>query len=1061
MSILLVCLAKTFPYISFIQTYQKFFGGALVTTDQEVFGCSYHRIHLFRLVSLDRLLLLLIILFQTNSLLGSIAPVRFNHITTKEGLSVNAVRSILEDSQGFMWFGTTFGLNRYDGSRVKVFLNDPLDETSIPGARISALCEDLSGVMWIGTEYEGMGRYNRDMENFENFAHDPDNPNSLVGNNVTCLLGDSRGGLWIGTENGLSRFLPATGEFLNFHHEPGNAASIAQDRITSLAETPGGRLWVGTENGAVSVIHLDDYSITQMFLARPFSSISASAMLADSMDECLWVGRIALGVYRWDYHTEEIEYIRDEDELVSPLDGISSISKGMDGTVWITGGDGLANYNPKNKEITYFKHDANEPGSIGDNLLYASLVDTKGVLWITSNSAGVSYYDPGLIRFRLEQNKPGDINSIRTNAVFSISEDHVGNIWFGTLKGGSSCMNPHTGIFTHYNSLETLGKTEWWTRDYIACITSDRHHRVWIGTFLCGIFRHEFQDQVFKQYRNIDNVPNSLSDKTVLDILETRLGDIWIATETQGLEKYDEKTDAFIHYPHDPENPQSLSNNSTLCLLEDRAGYIWVGTAGGGLNQFDRQKETFKHFKVVSNTSNSITSNTIQNLYEDESQTLWIGTRGGGLNRMNRERTRISTLDLHSRLMDLSISGILQDDDGFLWLSTNQGLMKAHPDTGLVNTYTPSDGIQESFYSQSCLKAKNGLMYFGGSSGYNVFHPDSIHNNPYIPAIVITSLSINYAEVSIGEIRNGRTILEKSITQTDKLNLSYRDKVVSFRFAALNYSASQKNHYSYMLEGYDAGWIDAHSTPWAQYMNLPAGDYTFRVMGSNNDGVWNLEGASIGLSISPPFWKTWWFNVITLVVLIGFIFIYIQLRLHRLKTQRTSLENLVRERTAALKEEIEERQRVEIEKNALKVDHLKRELLTQSLHLNEKQQIMDGLENELVDLRKMKPEQFRTKLNKLINFLRDRSSVKQGWEDFEIWFTEIHTGFYSELRNDFPQLTESELKVCALLRLNMISKDIAKIMNVQSSSVDIYRHRIRKKLEISSEENLSTFLSKY
>jgi len=244
-------------------------------------------------------------------------------------------------------------------------------------------------------------------------------------------------------------------------------------------------------------------------------------------------------------------------------------------------------------------------------------------------------------------------------------------------------------------------------------------------------------------------------------------------------------------------------------------------------------------------------------------------------------------------------------------------------------------------------------------------------------------------------------------------------------------------------------------------MNIPAGDYIFRVRGSNNDGVWNLDGARIKISIAPPFWKTWWFKTLVVISLLGIILVYIQLRTYRLIVQRDKLEALVRERTAQLKLEIEERQRVELEKTTLKLDHLKRELLTQSLHLNDKQQIMDNLQGELESFSKLSWDDIRPRIKKLIRFLRDRSSVKQGWEDFEIWFTEIHTGFYSELRNEHPGLSENELKVCALLRLNLISKDIAKVMNVQSATIDIYRHRIRKKLEISSEENLSTFLSKY
>ncbi len=988
-------------------------------------------------------------------------PVSFNHLSAKDGLTMNAVYSILEDSQGFMWFGTRSGLNRYDGSEIKTFLYDPMDDSSIPGPHVSALCEDSDSIMWVGTTTGGFGRYNRDLETFVNYTHDPDNFNSVVSNTVSCLFTDSRGALWIGTHEGLSRYVPSTGKFMSFHHDPDNEKSLAQDRILCIAETPGGRLWVGTENGAATTISLDDYSMFRKVHIRPSTSISITTMYADSIDECLWIGRFGLGVHRWDYNKDKFELIRDPALPLSPVDGVHSISKDRDGSLWFSSAGGLANYNHESKTFTNYYHNANDPGSLGDNLLYTTHVDRQGILWVGTEAAGVSYYDRDLLRFRLEQSKEDDINSIRANAVFSISQDPVGNIWFGTTEGGTSVMDATSGSFTHYNSLETMGKTEWWSRDYISRVRSDRNHRIWIGTFSCGLFRLDYPTQSLTHYRNRDNVENSFSDKTTRDILETRDGNIWIATESEGLDRYNEDIDAFEHFKHDPDNPQSLSSNFTYCLLEDNAGYIWIGTSDGGLNQFDRATGVFKRFMVDRNSSNSISSNRIVSLYEDDLQTLWIGTSGGGLNKLDKARKEISTLDLHSSLANMSIYGILQDDHHFLWLSSNQGILKAHPDSGLVNRYTLSDGAQESFYFQSCLEARDGKMYFGGGEGYNVFHPDSIKNNEYIPPVVLTGLAINYEDVSIGEARDGRVILNKSITQTDKLKLNYRDKVLTFKFAALNFSASYKNHYSYKLVGYDENWINADNTPLAQYMNIPAGDYIFRVRGSNNDGVWNLDGARIKISIAPPFWKTWWFKTLVVISLLGIILVYIQLRTYRLIVQRDKLEALVRERTAQLKLEIEERQRVELEKTTLKLDHLKRELLTQSLHLNDKQQIMDNLQGELESFSKLSWDDIRPRIKKLIRFLRDRSSVKQGWEDFEIWFTEIHTGFYSELRNEHPGLSENELKVCALLRLNLISKDIAKVMNVQSATIDIYRHRIRKKLEISSEENLSTFLSKY
>lgn len=1032
------------------------FVGAHVTSSRKIFSIlCLHRAQPW-LVSL-----LLVLGFSTHTFTSEM-PLRFDHLTVKEGLSMNAVRTLLEDSQGFMWFGTRFGLNRYDGVEFKTFLHDPKDDNSLPSPKITALCEDSLRVMWVGTADGGFSRYDRELERFENFSHDPENPNSVVSNRVTSLFSDSKGALWIGTEEGLSRYDPSTGQFITFHPDPQNDRSLAQDRITCMAETPGGMLWVGTENGAATVIFLeDDYKMHRKVLIRPSTSVSLAAMMADSVNECLWIGRFGVGVHRWDYNADKFTTIYNREAFVTPIDGVTSISKGHDGSIWFGSAGGLANYVLETENLTYYYHDENDPGSLGDNVTHANMVDRQGILWVATEAGGVSYYDPALIRFKLVQKEMDNINSIRANAVWSISQDPHGNIWFGTIEGGTSVKDAQTGTFTHYNSFKTLGVTEWWSRDYVARVLVDRSNRVWIGTFSCGLFTLDPPGRTLNHYRNREDDPNSFADKTTRDILETRDGSIWIGTEASGLERYNPETDDFDHYQHDSDDSTSISSNYLYSLLEDKAGYIWVGTLDGGLNQFDRETGKFQRFMLDSEGNNSLTSNCVPALYEDADQTLWIGTRGGGLNRLNKDRTEITVLDLPWNPTDISISSILQDDSDFLWLSTNHGILKAHPDSGLINQYTESDGVQDDFYFLSSLKADDGYMYFGGGNGYNVFHPDSIKNNQYIPPLVITGLSINYEPVEIGEEIDGRIILDRSITQSDKIELSYRDKVITLKFAALNYSASYKNHYTYMLEGYDEDWIEADLTPVAQYMNIPAGEYTFRFRGSNNDGVWNLEGSSLKIIIAPPFWKTWWFKAGSLIILLGSILAYIQLRTYRLMDQRDKLEVLVRERTTQLKVEIEERQKIEIEKSELKMDHLKRELLTQSLHLNDKQQIMDNLQHELEQFSKLSWDDVKPKITKLLRFLRDRSTVKQGWEDFEVWFTEIHTGFYSELRESHPKLSESELKVCALLRLNLISKDIAKVMNVQPSSIDIYRHRIRKKLELSSEENLSTYLSKF
>ncbi len=1015
-------------------------------------------INVYRHRSLLHQLIVSILYLASFSLFADDLPVKFEHLTVADGLSENGVYTIVEDRQGFMWFGTRLGLNRYDGKEFKVFSYNPMDKNSLPGYKISALCVDQEGVLWVGTSSGGMSKYISSQERFENFQHDPEDPNSLPGNNVTALFSDSRGSLWVGTEQGLSQYNKTTQTFTNFYHDSEDPNSISQNRILSFAEYPTGSLWVGTENGSLMQVSLDDYSIVLYLYARARTSVTLKYILPDTLNNFLWLARFGDGVRKIDLGSQKLKYFGTaKDNIDQILDGPMSISRSKQGIIWIGTVAGLVSYDTNTGNFQSYLHDENDQASISNNMVLSTYIDRQDNVWIGTES-GVDHYDPGLVRFHHYRHQADNPNSIPANNVFSVSEDHQKNIWIGTLQGGASVINAQSGKFTHYAG---LSPNPAWPIDFISRLRSDSSNILYIGTFSCGLFTLDIASQTFKHYRNDERIPSSFSGKTTKDILIARDQSIWIATEAQGLDRFDKSAGSFEHFKHNPENPNSINSNFVYTLLEDHAGDIWVGTADKGLNRFNRNNNVFSHYEVAVDADSSIRSNCVLSLFEDNNHNLWIGTRNGGLNKLRPDRQGFSTLDLHAEPSELTIYSILQDDQQFLWLSTNRGLLKAHPDSGLVNRYTESDGVQESFYFNSSTKTDKGEMYFGGADGLNVFHPDSIRNNLFVPPVVLTGLAINYEDVPIGKNRQGRTILDKSITQKKELNLLHSDKVISFKFAALNFSASYKNQYSYKLEGYDEDWIEAAHNPVAQYMNIPAGSYTFRTRGSNNDDVWNLAGASIILNIAPPFWRTWWFQSLMIVALISFILTYIQLRISRLIAQRNELEKLVRERTAQLKEEIEERQRVELEKTELKLDHLKRELLTQSLHLNDKQQIMDNLQGELESIVKLKREDIQPKLKKLLRFLRDRSSVKRGWEEFELWFTEIHTGFYTNLREAHPELSENELKVCALLRLNLISKDIAKVMNVQSSSIDIYRHRIRKKLEIEGEKNLSTFLSKY
>jgi len=360
----------------------------------------------------------------------------------------------------------------------------------------------------------------------------------------------------------------------------------------------------------------------------------------------------------------------------------------------------------------------------------------------------------------------------------------------------------------------------------------------------------------------------------------------------------------------------------------------------------------------------------------------------------------------------------------------------------LVNTYHIKEGVQSTnFYFSSRLKDSQGYFYFGGTNGFNRFHPDSIKNNSHIPPVVITSFKINYEEVPIGKELNGRVILTNPITETESITLTHKDKTLSFTYAALDYSDPERNRYEYYLENFDNDWINAGTRRFVTYTSLDPGEYAFHVRASNNDGVWNQHGVSLAILIKPPFWKAWWFIFGEILFVCICIYSGFAIRLRIVQTQ--------------------ERRKAKEQQYQLKLDHQQRELVSKSMDLIEKQDFMESILAELKLLEKAKEEECQLVLKKMIRHLTQLVSFNHVWDEFEKWFTEIHSGFLKNLGGDYPTLTAKELKVCALLRLNMLSKEIAGLMNVEPATVEIYRYRIRKKLQLSKGENLIHFLSNY
>ncbi len=991
---------------------------------------------------------------------------RFTNISRHQGLSSGEVVDIMQDSQGFMWFGTTNGLHRWDGRNMRVYHYQPMDSLSISDSRTSALAETLDGCIWIGTYDSGLSCLDPRQEVFKRYLHNPDDSTSLISNDIAVLEVDLAGRLWIGTQAGLCHLDPGSDAFVTFYHEKSDDATIPNNWISAMDVDPEGIMWFGTNTSHVFYLKPNTENFVTVrykwFKPTSYGTNLITDLCADPSGEYIWVSNTPIGTHRYSKRTGETITFRaktDDPHMINK-NAIFNLDIAQNGTIWLGSLNGVTLLNPETGKYTYLEPDERNPTGINAKIVSAILIDAQGISWIGSSSVGVDVCNPQQLRFDLLSKTSGlQGQFLPANPVFGLDADDSGYHWISTLGGGFVRINFLTGDSRLFQTDDSNPGV--WSMNYGNKVMVDHLQRVWMGTYSAGLFRWDPASDKIEHYRKTRRYDKALSDNDIFALYETRDRTIWIGTEGGGLNHYFPETDEFEYFRHDAGDPLSLGGDNIRTILEDRSGSLWIGTGDAGLDQMDRSTNTFQHYSLSTGSSPS-SVNAVMTLHEDIHSVLWIGTASEGLFRLDSAREKIVQVDLGLGSEQLGILGILEDDQGQLWLSSSNGILKYDPEKGLLGTYQASDGVMDkNFYYDTCLKDEDGYMYFGGVGGLNRFHPDSITANNHIPPVKLTDLWINHERVAPGKELDDRIILPRAIQYLDTLSLSYKDKVMKFDFAALDYWNPELNQYRYKLENFDPQWVNIGNANSVTYTSLDPGWYTLRIRGSNNDRIWNEKGVDLVINVKPPFWQSTGFRVFMVLLILGMFLLIMWLRNWRLRVQNQKLEALVRQRTAELKVEMEERSRVELEKTEQQIDHLRRELLTKTLHLNEKQTIMDSLQDNLESLTSEVPPESRGSIRKLLRFIKSHITVKQGWDDFELWFTEVHSGFYEDLRANHPNLSENELKVCALLRLNLVTKDVAKVMNIQTASINIYRHRIRKKINLQSEENLTTYLSQF
>ncbi len=835
--------------------------------------------------------------------------IRFDHITTAQGLSSALALSIYQDRQGFMWFGTEDGLNRYDGYTFITYRNSPDDPHSLNNNVILALYEDKEGMLWIGAA-DGLNKFDAASGQFTTYRHDPNDANSLSDNKVWAIHEDANDALWIGAENGGLNLLDRkTGTFTHYQNDPNDPRSLSHNTIRAILEDKEGALWIGTYGGGLNRFD----RTTGQFTAYRYNPDDPNSLshdkvttLASDGSGAIWIGTEG-GLNRLDPATGRITRYQPIPDAPHSLSNAVVRATLIDhlGILWVgTYGGGLNWLDPATvtasgaASFTHYQSEPNNPSSLSNDAVWSLYEDRSGVLWIGAIN-GLNLFDRTKHKFACYQNHPDDPNSLNNNLVWSVVEDRSGGIWLGTIGGGLNHLDRSTGQFTAYqndpkdpNSLSD---------NQARIIYEDRNGELWIGTESGGLNLFDRGAGRFIRYQNDSADPHSLSHNSVWAILEDSAGALWIGTRG-GLNRMDRETGQFTVYRHDENDPDSLNNDMVTVIYEDTSGAFWVGNTAG-LDQLNRESGRFTHYPSNPDDPATLSNSTVSAIAEDSSGALWVGTLDG-LNRFDRASGTFKRYSKADGLPNTAIVGILEDDipddrgGPYLWLSTFNGLSRFDPRTETFKNYDVGDGLQGPQFSiSSFYKSRDGALFFGGKNGFNMFYPETIVDNAYIPPIVLTDFQLFNKSVAVGP----DSPLPRAISLLDRLDLTYKDSVFSFEFAALSYSSPELNQYAYMLEGFDKEWnYTTAKRRFATYTNLDGGDYTFRVKGSNSDGVWNAEGAAIKIHITPPVWGTWWFQMLAGLIAAGSVLGLYQGRVTGLKRQQQKLESQVAERTHEL-----------------------------------------------------------------------------------------------------------------------------------------------------------------
>lgn len=780
------------------------------------------------------LFLLFILLFVQTAYAQKIF---FRNYTVTDGLCANTIWDIEQDDQGYMWFGTKYGLSRFDGYEFKSYQHHQEIPGSIGNNFIRKIFKYDKQTFWIGTD-EGIYLFDLGTEKFSLFK-----PLGKIF--INDIIRAANGEIWIASkEKGVFRYLPKSKKLSNFSFSASAKEGISSNEISKLLQDEEGHIWIGTYGKGIDVFEPQSGKFRHYKASSVKGSLSNNVILnlyKDLSGE-VWIGTMSGGLNVWDKKSDTFKvYVKSGGNSISD-NIVRAIFQPKAGFMYLATEKGLNIFDIKNQRFTSYQNKNNDPFSISDDAVYTIFRDKEGGVWAGTYFGGLNYYHDKGSGFEFYY-PSGVKNSLSGNAVSAFLETKPGHFWIGTEDGGLNYFDAANKTFKKFPFTPGQDSLSYHN---IHALYQDKKGNIWVGMYTGGLNIYNPTNGKIKRYASDPSNPQTLSDNSIYSIDEDRQGRIWIST-ISGLNLYDPSSDSFIRI-----KGKGLEKSCIYQVQQDEQGIIWIATYDYGLIRMDRQNNLIRY--SYSSKPGSISSNKVISMLDDEKGNLWLGTDGGGLNRFNKKTGKFKEYDERYGIKSSVIYGIVNDHKGKLWLSTNSGIYEFDPKTNSSRNFGKWDNLQSQQYNyKACYKASDGKLYFGGINGFNAFDPGQIKTANNSMPVSFTNFQLFNKDLNLNDENSP---LKKSVNYTSHITLQHDQSVMSFEYAALSFIAPNKTQYAFKMEGFDKDWNYVGAQRKATYTNLPAGNYTFKVKEMDDSGLEPQQVSSIRITILPPFYKT-------------------------------------------------------------------------------------------------------------------------------------------------------------------------------------------------------------